>query len=133
MAMFVHHNPCDIATRYRFPYFPCLCDKDRIIYIYVVPPKVAKASTIMTVACCCCWHYCLKNIANVNTALYLCHRYLKNIDCLSFVMCPLLAPIDIESLQNRLLEVCYVPATSTSLPRVSFFFSFLFFFCCCSH
>ncbi len=35
--------------------------------------------------------------------------------------------IDIESLQNRLLKVCYVPATSASLPRVSFFFSFLFF------
>jgi hypothetical protein len=34
--------------------------------------------------------------------------------------------IDIESLQNRLLKVCYVPATSTGLPRVSFFFSFLF-------
>jgi hypothetical protein len=26
--------------------------------------------------------------------------------------------IDIESLQNRLLKVCYVPATSTSLPRL---------------
>ncbi len=34
--------------------------------------------------------------------------------------------IDIESLQNRLLKVCYVPATSANLPRVSFFFSFLF-------
>ena len=33
--------------------------------------------------------------------------------------------IDIESLQNKLLKVCYVPATSSSLPRVSFFFSFL--------
>ena len=32
--------------------------------------------------------------------------------------------IDIESLQNRLLKVCYEPATSASLPRVSFFFSF---------
>jgi hypothetical protein len=28
--------------------------------------------------------------------------------------------IDIESLQNRLLEVCYVPATSTSLKRLLF-------------
>jgi hypothetical protein len=37
------------------------------------------------------------------------------------------ATIDIESLQNRLLKVCYVPAASASLPRVSFFFSFLFF------
>jgi hypothetical protein len=26
-------------------------------------------------------------------------------------------PIDIESLQNRLLKVCYVPATSTGLNR----------------
>ncbi len=33
--------------------------------------------------------------------------------------------IDIESLQNWLLKVCYVPATSAGLPRVSFFFSFL--------
>jgi hypothetical protein len=36
------------------------------------------------------------------------------------------ASIDIESLQNRFLKVCYVPATSAGLPRVSFFFSFLF-------
>ncbi len=35
-------------------------------------------------------------------------------------------PIDIESLQNRLLKICYMPATSAGLPRVSFFFSFLF-------
>ncbi len=28
--------------------------------------------------------------------------------------------IDIESLQNRLLKVCYVPATSASLPRLLF-------------
>jgi hypothetical protein len=32
--------------------------------------------------------------------------------------------IYIESLQNRLLKVCYVPATSANLPRVNFFFSF---------
>jgi hypothetical protein len=35
--------------------------------------------------------------------------------------------IDIESLPNRLLKFCYVAATSANLPRVSFFFSFLFF------
>jgi hypothetical protein len=29
--------------------------------------------------------------------------------------------------QNRLLKVCCVPATSAGLPRVSFFFPFLFF------
>ncbi len=34
--------------------------------------------------------------------------------------------IDIKSLQNRLLKVCYVPATSAGLLRMSFFFSFLF-------
>jgi hypothetical protein len=34
--------------------------------------------------------------------------------------------IDIESLQTRLLNMRYVPATSAGLPRVSFFFSFLF-------
>ncbi len=33
----------------------------------------------------------------------------------------------IKSLQNRLLKVCYVPVTRAGLPRVSFFFSFLFF------
>ncbi len=34
--------------------------------------------------------------------------------------------IHIEGLQNRLLKDCNVPATSAGLPRVSFFFSFLF-------
>ncbi len=29
-------------------------------------------------------------------------------------------PIDIESLKNRLLKVCYVPATSASPPRILF-------------
>jgi len=58
---------------------------DRNDSICVALPKVAKASTVVTVTC-----------------------------------------IDIESLQNRLLKVCYVPATRTGLPRVSFFFSFLF-------
>jgi hypothetical protein len=37
-----------------------------------------------------------------------------------------LQTIDIESLQNRLLKVCYVPASSAGLLRISFFFSFLF-------
>jgi len=32
--------------------------------------------------------------------------------------------IDIESLQNRLLKIGYVPTTSAGLPRVTFFFSF---------
>jgi hypothetical protein len=43
----------------------------------------------------------------------------------------LLSNIDIKSLQNKLLKVCCVPATSAGLPRVSFFFSFLF--CCSRH
>ncbi len=42
------------------------------------------------------------------------------------VICISAWTIDIESLQNRLLKVCYVPATSAGLLRVSFFFSFLF-------
>jgi hypothetical protein len=40
-------------------------------------------------------------------------------------MIPSLPCIDIKSLQNRLLKVCFVRATSSDLPRVSFFFSFL--------
>ncbi len=32
--------------------------------------------------------------------------------------------IDIESLQNRLLKVCYVPATSSHLSRLLFYFFF---------
>jgi hypothetical protein len=48
-----------------------LCGKtlNRNDPICVAPPKVAKASTIATVTCRCCWRYHLKNIANVNTAL----------------------------------------------------------------
>jgi hypothetical protein len=38
----------------------------------------------------------------------------------------LACPIDIRSLQNRLLKVCYVPTTSADLPRVSFFLFFIF-------
>ncbi len=34
--------------------------------ISVMPPKVGKASTIVTVTCRCRWHCCLKNIANVH-------------------------------------------------------------------
>ncbi len=56
-------------TRYSLPYLPWLHNTDRIISIYVVPPKVAKASTIVTVVCSCRWCCLLKNIANVNTAL----------------------------------------------------------------
>jgi hypothetical protein len=37
--------------------------------ICVAAPKVAKASTVVTVACCCRWHFQPKNFANRNTAL----------------------------------------------------------------
>ncbi len=50
-------------------------------------------------------------------------------NCLHFLKCavPLYhsgRTIDIESLQNRLLMVCYVPATSAGLPSLNFFFYF---------
>ncbi len=41
------------------------------------------------------------------------------------------ATIDIESLQNRLLKVCYVPTTSVGLPKLCFFFFFILL--CCGH
>ena len=44
-------------------------DTDRIISIYVVMPKVAKASIRVTVACHCRQHYRLKYIANVHEPL----------------------------------------------------------------
>jgi hypothetical protein len=34
--------------------------------------------------------------------------------------------IDIESLQNRLLKVCHLPATSTRLPGLLFIYLFIF-------
>jgi hypothetical protein len=66
--MFVHDNTCDIAMQYHLNYLPWLCETERIISSYVMLHKVAKASTIVTIACCSHWHYRLKNIANVNTA-----------------------------------------------------------------
>jgi len=35
----------------------------------VASPKVAKASTVMTVACRCCQQFCFTNFANVNDSL----------------------------------------------------------------
>ncbi len=53
--------------------------KNRNNPIYVMPPKVAMASTIVTVICRCCHHYCLKNIANVYEPLvmiiYICTKH----------------------------------------------------------
>jgi len=37
--------------------------------ISVATPKVAKVSTKVAVACCCCQHFCLKYNANVNYPL----------------------------------------------------------------
>ncbi len=42
------------------------------------------------------------------------------------IICPLRCMHRYRKSQNRLLKVCCVPATSAGLPRVSFFFSFLF-------
>ncbi len=67
--MFVCDNAHDIVMRYRLPYLPLLLDTDRIISIYVAPSKVAKASTIVIVMCCCHLRYRLKNIASVIMAL----------------------------------------------------------------
>ncbi len=36
--------------------------KNRNDPIFVVLTEVAKASTQVTVACCCCWHYCAKTL-----------------------------------------------------------------------
>jgi hypothetical protein len=49
--MFVRDNTHIIMIRYCVPYLPWLhdTDTDRIISIYVMPPKVAKASMIVTV------------------------------------------------------------------------------------
>jgi len=63
--MFVCDNAHDIATRYYLPYLPWLCNT---ISIFVAPPKVAKARTMVTVACHSRWRYHHKNIANVNMA-----------------------------------------------------------------
>jgi hypothetical protein len=43
-------------------------------------------------------------------------------DIISNVMSLNIIAIDINSLQNRLLNVCYVPATSAGLNRLLFFF-----------
>jgi hypothetical protein len=82
---------------------------------------------------------CRKNIGSYSRHSYSCGLFALLSAC--FCLCLLLAlifvevdclqkkcheHIDIESLQNRLLKVCYVPSTRAGLRRVSFFFSFLF-------
>jgi hypothetical protein len=61
LAKFVGVNVSDIVPS-------LLALAIRIISICVALPKVAKASTIVTVVCRCHWHFHLKNIANGNTA-----------------------------------------------------------------
>ncbi len=48
-------------------------------------------------------------------------RYVK---CLIFIVMLSVIIIDIESLESRLLKVCYVPTSSAGLPRLLF---------CCGH
>ncbi len=47
---------------------PVLAIANRNDLICVVPPKVAEASTTVTLECRCHHHFRLKNIANGNTA-----------------------------------------------------------------
>jgi len=58
LAIFVHNNAHNIAMKYHLSCLPWLRDTDRISSIHVVLPKVAKASTMVSVTCCCCRHYC---------------------------------------------------------------------------
>ncbi len=67
-------------------------DKIRNDPISVAPPKVAKASTIVTVACCCHWRYC----ANFLKALWVHLKMMSNI-------------------QNHQLNKCSQPQQSSSL------------------
>jgi hypothetical protein len=66
---FVHYNTHDIATWYCLPYLPWLHVTDRIISIYVMPPKVAKASTMVTVNHGAVAGVIALNFTNVNMAL----------------------------------------------------------------
>jgi hypothetical protein len=66
--------------------------------------------------------YCSSFLYDWTLPARLRHR-IQKLKCLIIhVLCDV--AIDIEGLQNRLLKVCYVPATSASLPRLSFFSSF---------
>ncbi len=64
------------------------------------------------------------NIMILNTAfiIILLSVFMQNLVMLS------VNTIDIESLKNKWLKVCYVPSSSTCLPRFIFIFIF-----CCSH
>jgi hypothetical protein len=81
-------------------------------------------------------HECLRMLDGLVSTQYLLFHYFLQVpaaagfepsileSCVnSFTTVPTVAglvPIDIGSLQNRLLKVCYVPATSASLPRLLF-------------
>jgi hypothetical protein len=49
-------------TEFYLPYLPWLSDTDGIISIYVMLPKVAKASTIVTAMCHCAGIITLKTL-----------------------------------------------------------------------
>ncbi len=64
LATFAIKTVCDSDT---WQSHDCTClghlgwwDTVRIISIWVASPKVTKASTIVTVACHCHWHFCLR-------------------------------------------------------------------------
>jgi hypothetical protein len=77
LVSFVSETIGDSDTQLLRQSHDCTClghlgqhDTDRIISIWVMSPKVAEASTIVTVMFCCRWHFCLK-ISPLETQLYL--------------------------------------------------------------
>ncbi len=62
----MHNIALDIAGII-LPYLLTLANRNDPISVAI--PKVAKASTIADIACCCCRLYCLKYNANVNYPL----------------------------------------------------------------
>jgi hypothetical protein len=56
--IFVRKNVTDIAWQFHLPYLPWPIEK----ILCVMPTKVAKASSVVTVVCRCCWHYCTKTL-----------------------------------------------------------------------
>ncbi len=80
--------------------------RDKNNPICVASSKVAKESTMVTVVCGCCWHYCqcysskllqckhsfrCSTNPSVRTRTVDIER--QKLDCLSFVMCPLLVQL----------------------------------------
>ncbi len=61
-------------------YLPWQNDRNKNDPICIMPPKVAKASTIVTVECHCRRHFCLKNIANAYDPLLALAKWQKQND-----------------------------------------------------